>query len=106
MDKLEDGRNGCHLPLVLFTSFPEIGNTHRVVIEHRRRGGHSLQAGGGADKEQKKLIVRIHCEGIITAHIFKFRGYLMISSIALRWTCDILCDYYYKQTFVDPYESY
>lgn len=66
MDKLEDGWNGCHLPLVLFTSFPEIGNTHRVVIEYRRRGGHSLQAGGGADKEQKK----VNCEDSLRGHYY------------------------------------
>lgn len=32
MDKLEEGRNGWHLPLMLFTSFPEFVHTQHVKI--------------------------------------------------------------------------
>lgn len=31
MDKLEERRKDCHLPLVLFTSFTEFLHTHHVV---------------------------------------------------------------------------
>lgn len=85
MDKLEDGWDGCHLPLVLFTSFLEFGNTRHVVTEYRRGAGHSLQTGGGADKEWIGP-GEIHFEGTITAHILKFPSFIVTWRSAALWS--------------------